>query len=265
MERPRSAIIVPVDIRFAQHPQVDVEGFSGPFDLLARLIERRELDVLTISLAVVTEQYLDHLATLRLRDPEHLSAFLVVAAKLLLIKSSLLLPNSTRPTASGDETPDPTDLTARLREYQKYRRISRWLAARDEAGLRSYVRPPIAYRPAVAIRPDPIDSARLREAMTRAVNRPKAEPDPTPVAVEPRLSVAEALDMLQRALDRFATVRFADLLTGQFDRGRYVALFLAILEAIRQGRIVVTQNGRFGEIEITRSTRADAQSGSVIR
>ena len=66
------------------HPSVDVEGFSGPFDLLARLIERRELDVMAISLAAVTDQYLEHLSAARQRDPEHLSAFLVVAAKLVL-------------------------------------------------------------------------------------------------------------------------------------------------------------------------------------
>lgn len=240
-------------MRFAHHPLVDVEGFSGPFDLLARLIERREVDVLTISLAAVTEQYLDHLATLRMRDPEHLSAFLVVAAKLLLIKSSLLLPNATRPVTTGDDdATDPTDLTARIREYQKYRQAGRWLAARDEAGLRSYVRPPVPYRPVVVVRPAPLDPALLREAMLRALNRPKPGPEATPVAVEPRLSVAEALGMLQGALDRFSTVRFADLLTERATRGHYIAMFLAILEAIRQGVIAATQDGRFGEIEITR-------------
>ncbi|MGH2461627.1 MAG: segregation and condensation protein A [Chloroflexota bacterium] len=252
-------------MRPASHPLVEVEGFTGPLDLLARLIERRELDVLTISLAAVTEQYLDHLARLQLRDPEHLSAFLVVAAKLLLIKSSLLLPKSPRRATNGDVAPDPTDLTVRLQEYQKYRQAGRWLAARDAAGSRSYVRPPVTYRPAVAIRPDPIDPALLQAAMIRALRRPKAEPDPTPVAVEPRLSVADALGLLQGALDRFATVRFADLLTDRADRGRYVALFLAILEAIRQGQIAVTQDGRFGEIEITRNEAAGRRSDSAPR
>ncbi|HEX5414552.1 MAG TPA: segregation/condensation protein A, partial [Chloroflexota bacterium] len=88
-------------------PVVEVEGFSGPFDLLLRLVERRELDLLTISLAEVAEQYLDRLAEANLRDPEHLSAFLIVAAKLLLIKSSLVLPASPRP-APDEPATDPT-------------------------------------------------------------------------------------------------------------------------------------------------------------
>src|SRR5579885_778604 len=224
-----SAIIEAVETSVQRQPSVEVEGFSGPFDLLARLIERRELDVLTISLAAVTEQYLDHLAAARLRDPEHLSAFLVVAAKLLLIKSSLLLPTGPRSSSGEDRSPDPTDLTERLREYQAYRQAGEWLARRDESGLRSHVRPPVVYRPTVVARPPSQDPFLLREAMARALSRPKPEPDPIPMAVEPRLSVADALTILRTALERAATVRFSELLANPTDRGHRVAIFLALL------------------------------------
>lgn len=233
-------------------PTIAVEGFSGPFDLLARLIERRELDVLTISLAAVTEQYLEHLATLCLRDPEHLSAFLVVAAKLLVIKSSLLLPTPPR-QLSGDDVPvDPTDLTERLREYQQFRQAGQWLAAREDAGCRSYARPPVAYRPAQRRSPDPLDPSLLREALLRVVRRPRAESAPTPLAAESRLSVAEALAMLESAVGRLVTVRFEDLVSAGATRQHYVALFLAVLEAVRQGIVSATQEEQFGEIALTR-------------
>jgi segregation and condensation protein A len=234
------------------HPTVEVEGFSGPFDLLVRLIERRELNVLTISLAEVTEQYLDHLAALRLRDPEHLSAFLVVAAKLLLIKSSLLLPSPPRQSSNDEALPDPTDLTERLREYQKFRRAGQWLATREDEGLRSYARPPVPYQPTRPTSPEPLDPVLLRDAWLRALNRPRAELEPVAQDTEKRLTVAEALAMLQSALSQFTTLRFGDLVGPDTPRQYYVAIFLAILEAVRQGLVSATQDEPFGEISLTR-------------
>ncbi len=238
----------------ANHPTVQVDGFTGPFDLLVRLIERRELDVLTISLAAVTEQYLEHLATLQLRDPEHLSAFLVVAAKLLLIKSSLLLPTPAR-QASGDESsPDPTDLTERLREYQKFRRASQWLAIREGKGLRSYARPPTPYRPVHPAPRERLDPRLLRDAMIRVVRRRAAESPSIEIEPERRLSVAEALGILEAALREAPIIRFSELVGDGAPRQRYVAIFLAVLEAVRQGLVRATQDGPFGEISLTRAT-----------
>lgn len=238
----------------ASHPTVQVDGFTGPFDLLLRLIERRELDVLTISLAVVTEQYLEHLATLRLRDPEHLSAFLVVAAKLLLIKSSLLLPTPARQSSGDEPTPDPTDLTERLREYQRFRRASQWLATREDEGLRSYERPPVPYHPVQPPAREALEPRLLRDAMKRALSRQKEKPAPAELEREPRLSVAEAFAILEAALRDLTTVRFGDLVGAGAARQRRVALFLAILEAVRQGLVRATQDEPFGEISVLRAT-----------
>jgi segregation and condensation protein A len=236
------------------HPTVQVEGFTGPFDLLVRLIERRELDVLTISLAAVTEQYLEHLATLQRRDPEHLSAFLVVAAKLLLIKSSLLLPSADRTAAGSEPAPDPTDLTERLREYQKFRRASQWLSTREDAGLRSYARPPAPYRAVHPPRRERLDPYLLREAMLRALSRPKSEPSPVEIEQESRLSVTEALAILEAALREASIVQFSTLVGERAARQRHVAIFLAILEAVRQGLVRASQDRPFGEISLSRAT-----------
>lgn len=234
-----------------RHPSVEIAGFSGPFDLLLRLIERRELDVLTVSLATVTEQYLAQLAALQLRDPEHLSAFLVVAAKLLYLKSTLLLPTPARPAPDSGAPADPTDLTERLREYQRFREAGRWLAGREDADLRSYPRPtvPLPFRRAKLSAL--LEPAILRQAMLRVLTRPKIEDVPAPLVLEPRLAVATALDLLRQALDRSATVRLGSLMPADAPRGHRVALFLAVLEAIRQGLVNATQDEPHGEITVT--------------
>jgi segregation and condensation protein A len=231
------------------HPVVAVEGFTGPFDLLVRLVERRELDVLAISLADVADQYLEHLSAFRLRDPEHLTAFLVVAAKLLLIKSALLLP--TAPRASVEAVvQDPTDLTERLRVYRQFRQVADWLGARAEAGQRSYLRPPTAYvptlPPVLAVEEAP---QLLRSTLLKLLARPPAEIVPT-LPAETRMTVAEAIELLRGALARLSAVQLNELVAPTEARHRLVATFLAILELVRVGQARAEQALPFGEIVV---------------
>lgn len=244
------------------HPIVAIEGFSGPFDLLLRLIERKELDILAISLAEVTEQYLQLLTEASLRDPEHLSAFLVVAAKLLLIKSTLLLPARSRPSAIADVDADPTDLTERLRRYGQFRHLAEFLGQRHDEGLRTYPRPPSASRPEPRRVMSNLPPNLLAEAYRSVIARQKPEAE-TPLPRETRVTLAEALTMVRTALDRFASVRF-DLLVGpDVTRQRVVATFLAVLELIRLGLATAAQNDRFGEITLSKSV-PEQLDGSLV-
>ncbi len=235
-------------------PTVEIEGFSGPFDLLVRLIERRELDVATISLAAVTEQYLDHLVLVQQRDPEHLSAFLVVATKLLLIKSMLLLPVQPRPASNVETELDPTDLAEHLRIYQVFRQVSQWLSERDASGLHCYPALPRPYQPAATQSLPSLDPLEIRSAYLRAVTRSnkKKEPAPSPLTTEPRVSVAEMFAALEAALDQSSQVLLSELIGTHAPRQRYVAAFLAMLEAVRLGKVRASQEAQFGEIALVR-------------
>lgn len=231
------------------HPVVMVEGFQGPFDLLLRLVERRELDILEISLAAVADQYLAHLSAVQQRDPEHLSAFLTVAAKLLWIKSSLLLPTPAK-VAAEEAAPDPGDLTRRLRVYAQFRDAATLLAARDAANLRSYARAPMAYQ--APPRPvAPLDPGLLRAAFDAARRRPKPSA-PETLAAEPRISVADVVAALRAALRDGPKLSFSDLVAPAPNPQRYVAAFLAILEVVRLGLAEATQSERYGDIVVAR-------------
>src|SRR5512141_1059118 len=72
--------------------------YEGPLDLLLDLIERAELDITSVSLATVTEQYLGYIRGLEQQNPDEISAFLIIATKLVQLKSEVLLP---RPPARG--------------------------------------------------------------------------------------------------------------------------------------------------------------------
>src|SRR5690606_15580384 len=103
---------------------VQLPEFEGPLDLLLRLIEREELDITTIALAKVADTYLAHVRALEMPDPAALSAFLVIAARLLLIKSRALLPRPVVAKGNEEVVDEAEELAQQLREYQRYKQAA---------------------------------------------------------------------------------------------------------------------------------------------
>src|SRR5581483_3028192 len=100
--------------------------FEGPLDLLLHLIERNELDISAVSLVAVVEQYLQYLELMRAEMKLEAAAdFLVVAGRLLLIKSRSLLPRVEVATDEDEETEDPAEELARqLEEYRRFKQVA---------------------------------------------------------------------------------------------------------------------------------------------
>src|SRR5437867_13381537 len=111
---------------------IQLPAFEGPLDLLLRLIEREELDITTIALAKVANEYLTHVRGLDDPDPAALSAFLVIAARLLLIKSRALLPRAVAPRGPEEPIDEGEELARQLREYRRYKQAAALLRTWDE-------------------------------------------------------------------------------------------------------------------------------------
>ena len=118
--------------------EVSLPIYSGPLDLLLQLIEQEELDISRVSLAQVTNQFLTHLRQIEEQRIHEIVDFLVIAARLILIKSEGMLP---RPPEREAFESDPGDELARLlKAYKKYKELAELLLARQKAGLRTYLR-----------------------------------------------------------------------------------------------------------------------------
>ena len=234
--------------------RVSTPAFDGPLDLLLQLIERNQLDITTISLATVADQFLDHLRSLDRIDPEQLTDFVVVAAKLLLIKSEALLP---KPTPATDDADDDvgSDLTGRLLAYEQFRRAAAVLRAREEADLRCRPRipaPALGGTPAVArIAPGgglgQTTLPMLQVAYQRAVANRQATPGRLDLPTEV-WTVRAAARWLVGALT--GGLRSLDALLAGQRRARVVATFLATLELGRAGLLRCSQAEPYGEIAI---------------
>ncbi|MDX9830176.1 MAG: segregation/condensation protein A [Anaerolineae bacterium] len=240
--------------------QVALPVFEGPLDLLLHLIERQELDITAISLAQVTNQYLEYLAGAGERNPDNLADFLVVAAKLLLIKSRVLLPQPPAPPAAEEDQGD--DLVRQLVEYKRFKEAARWLQQQDEQGLRSYVR--------LAAMPDLERSADLGEvslddllAAVREVLAVKPAMPHVDQAVAPMsITIGEQMDHIERRLADGRVLRFQDLFEGAAHRLEVIVTLLALLEMIKQLRVQVRQERMFGEILVEkREVARKSESG----
>lgn len=249
---------MPNPIRESPSYRIETAVFTGPLDLLLHLIEREELDITAVSLALVTEQYLEQVESLEQAAGEqrmvHLIDFLEIGARLVLIKSRALLP---QPPASllGDEAPEEDPAAALLRQLRQYRRIkdaAQWLGAREAAGLRAYLR--VAPPPRVATAPDLSDVtldgllALLRGVLARSETREQSVD-----VVQPRpITIERQLGHVRETLQRRAQVEFRELLSGRADRTEVAVTLLAILELIKRREVRAFQEAMFGPIQLRR-------------
>ena len=224
--------------------------YEGPLDLLLGLIENAELDITTVSLALVTDQYLAHIRGLEQSQADDISAFLVIAARLLQIKSEALLPRP--PTEEREEADDGDSLVEQLKFYKRIKEVGQWMDARQRAGLRTYVR--VAAPPKATPRFDP--SAITLEALVAAAEAVFGRiPDQEPLAsviAAPMVTIRQRIDLIAMSLRQAGAASFRGLLGERPTRLEIVVTFLALLELVKRYRVAAHQVSLFSDILIDR-------------
>jgi segregation and condensation protein A len=231
--------------------QVALPVFEGPLDLLLHLIEREELDITQVSLAQITTQYLEYLAQISERDPNSLADFVAVAARLLLIKSRVLLP---QPPAAvmpeGDDVGE--DLVRQLLEYKRYKEAAGWLKTLDERGLQSYIRlaglPPLERVVDLGdVTLDDLLSA-VQTVLAIKPSGPSVNGSVPPITI----TVADQMALIERKTIGGRSVSFLQLMRTATSRLEVIVTLLALLEMVKQLRVAMRQNRPFGDIQIVR-------------
>ncbi len=231
--------------------ELDLEVFSGPFDLLLTLVLREEVDLLEVELADVVLTYLDHLEARGELDLEVATEFLVLIAALLELKSRLMLPREDEELL--DLAPDEAaeELLARLLDARRYRRAAQHLAGllADEDGHRFRAVPlPAALR---RFDPDAVGAVYDPDRLGAAIGGLLRLPPPLSLRhlTFPRVTVAERLGHL-RGLLRRGALRFDDAVRGA-DRVTVAVTLFALLELHKQGEATWEQDEPFGAITVT--------------
>ena len=222
--------------------------FEGPLDLLLQLIEQAELDITKLALAQVTDQYLAHIRNMEEQEPEQVSAFLVIAAKLLQIKSEALLP---RPPVREEGEEDPGEALARqLLAYKKFKEIADTLEQRESQGLRSYLR--LAAPPKVQEKVD-FGEFSLKDLYALAeevFSQIDERPELGTVVSVPLVTIRKKIDQIVKTLRKGNRSSFSQILGEQRTRLDVVVTFLAMLELIKRHFVCATQDALFSEITL---------------
>ncbi len=243
-----------MDLNIASHQTgsytVQTPVYAGPLDLLLQLIERAELDITALALAQVTDQYLTYIRAMPEARAEEISAFLVIAAKLIQIKSEALLP---RPPAREPGEEDPAENLARqLKIYKRFKEIATWLEEREKAGLRTHLR--LAPPPKLESRLD-LSDITLQDLFQAAESVFLNEKDKQALGTvisAPKVTIREKIAFIAERLKRGEPASFRALIGAAHSRLEVVVTFLAMLELIKRYRIAVRQDDLFGDIHIER-------------
>ncbi|MCZ2127246.1 MAG: segregation/condensation protein A [Anaerolineales bacterium] len=231
--------------------QVQTSAYEGPLDLLLNLIERAELDITTVSLASVTDQYLARLRGLEQQQPEEISSFLVIAAKLVQIKSEALLPRP--PQRPPDEEDPAVSLVEQLKLYKRYKEIAAWADARQRQNLRTYLRvaPPPKAEPKLDL--SNLTLEKFLAAAESAFAREKEKKPLETVIAAPKVTIREKIDYITTTLKTIQRMTFSGLVADKASRVEIVVTFLALLELVKRYRVTAKQETLFGDIEFERS------------
>jgi len=247
---------------------VHLPAFEGPLDLLLHLIEKRQMEITTISLLAVTDQYIAYLQQWQ-DNPEHMplanmAAFVSIAARLLFIKSQSLLPHTSKEEMTSEmehAAAMAEELRTHLMEYKLAKEIATYLRVREEQGLQTHARSgllagieaQLAWTPPTLAG---LEAETLARSFTRLLElRARDEAHGEELIPLARVRVSQRIAELREMLSARSPIYLAEVLSGETSRFVMIVTFLAVLELWKHGRIDVTQDDLFGPILLERGER----------
>jgi len=239
--------------------KIEVGGFEGPLDLLLSLIEQRKLFINEISLAEVTNDYINYLKKIEHQNDNqkiiHISNFLIIASTLILIKSKSLLPNL---SLTDDETEKIEDLENRLKLYKIIKEAS--IDIGNKFGTQIiFTSPERSYNEPI-FSPDPqITILNISTSILNIVeNLPKEKITLPEIEVKKVISMDQMINNLTERIEKSLSFSFSEFsknhpnLNEKEIKVNVIVSFLAMLELVREGIIDVIQNNDFEDMMINK-------------
>jgi segregation and condensation protein A len=240
------------DRKIMSNYQIKLEHFEGPLDLLLHLIEQQELDITKVSLAKVADQFIEYVNSCTKWNPDEVADFLLVASKLLLIKSKILLPSLN----IDDE--EAGDLEKQLKIYKEYYEASKVIDTMIKQKRFTFTRE----KPIRVFTPKFSPPKKLRlenlglifvEVLKRiepVVNLPKD-------VIKKTITITEKINQIKKYILEKVSFGFKRLLNNGGNKTEVIVSFLAMLELVKQRVIEVKQGEMFEEIEIIKLRTKD--------
>jgi len=228
-----------------------IDKFEGPLGLLLQLIENQELDITEISLAKIADQYIEYIRSYKNIGPEELADFLVVAAKLLLIKSRALLP-----FLKGEEEEEIQEFEHQLRMYKEFleaaKKIEAIIGKKRFSFPREFNRQAFLASAHLFSPPKNLSAADLRAVFSEIIKNIRPVELLEEKNLEQIVNIEDKILAIQQILLERIKVSFNHILATAKNKTEVIVSFLALLELIKQRDIMVMQGDLFGEIEVSK-------------
>ena len=232
---------------------ITLDKFQGPLGLLLQLIENQELDITEVSLAKIADQYVDSIKNLSRIDPGEMADFLVVAAKLLLLKSKALLPYLTR-----EEEEEIEEFAQQLKMYKEFlevtKAIEKTLKKKKFMFAREFDRRAVLANLNLFSPPKKIKKEDLQSVFKDLIKgiAPRQE-ELEEEKLERKITIEEKILSIQRSLVDRLKFSFNKILGSAKSKTEIIVSFLAVLELIKQKDVAAEQGGLFSEIVIRKT------------
>lgn len=231
--------------------EVKIEKFEGPLGLLLKLIEQEELDITQISLAKIADQYIEYIKNTEKISPDDLAEFLVVAARLLLIKSRALLP-----FLYPEEEEEIEELEQQLKMYKEFveasRGISKLIGKKKFMFAREFNRKAVLASVNLFSPPKNLKADDLRMIFSDLLGRIKPMEKLEEKVLEEKINIEDKIMSIQSMIRDRIEVSFNNFLSSAKTKTEVIVSFLAMLELVKQRDIFVSQDNLFDDILISK-------------
>lgn len=234
--------------------EISIEAFQGPLDVLLGLISKQKVSIEDVSIAEITDQYIEYINELQRMDIEVASEFIVMASMLLFIKSRSMLPKQ----AKDDEEDNPEEeLKRRLIEYKMIKEASEILSQRESefSGIYSKLPEEIVIDDSEWEIKD-MKSDRLAAAFAKILSKkPYLAPEENKMSMKrDPMTITQAMDYIQYVLVDEASILFEDIFAKYNTKQEIVTLFIGMLELLKENIIAVHQECIYAPITVMRGT-----------
>lgn len=229
--------------------EIKLAAFEGPLDLLLHLIAKNKIDIYDIPMAQLTQQYMDYIEESQEFNVEIATEFLVMAAKLMQIKSRTILPSTRSNSEVVDEesSDDPREeLVQRLLQYQRFQKVSKALYSMFNAEEKFVKRQPLKLSKK-SLPPQNLSIQKLLKIFLTAISTEEELMLPEVLVASEEFHVKDKMNVISSLLENVEEIKLSEVIETN-SAGEIVASFLALLELVKRQKVTAEQLIPFEEI-----------------
>ncbi|BCA85486.1 segregation and condensation protein A [Enterococcus saigonensis] len=234
---------------------VKLDVFEGPLDLLLHLIQKLEIDIYDIPIATITEQYMQYIHAMQTLELEVAGDYLVVAATLMAIKSKMLLPKQEFVVAEDVYEEDPREvLVSQLLEYRKFKYAAEVLSDKAKERRDYFTKEPMDvddYKENNPLLPaNQLNTIDLFLAFHNMLKKKKKRQIVETTIASDETTIEDKMSSIKLGLATLKSHEGKNLtdFLQNYTKSEVVTTFLAVLELIKTGSVIITQSENYGEI-----------------